>query len=163
MINFLLKIVIASVITGCFFASAQQPAKKSTGSTSEAEARRHYKIALAAMQNNDLETAEDELKKAAQLTPRNALIYYNLAVVAEKRGDVHAADESLAKAQQLHLPVDVKDQADTLRGEIDYKLQQEAKETAVQQETNKRLDAIKWLFRVWQADTDLNAIPQVYG
>src|SRR5208282_186061 len=157
------KIVVALVLAGCFFASAQQPAKKSTASTSDAEARKHYKIALAALQNNDLATAEDELRMAAQLTPRNPLIYYNLAVVAEKRGDIHGADESLAKAEHLHLPADVKDQAETLRGEIDYKLQQESKQAAVQQEAYKRLAAFNWLFGTWEAEPDRSADSYVSG
>src|SRR5260370_34536908 len=89
------SIILSLVCRQAQQASPKKPAptrRPSAVSASEEEAKKHYKIAVVALQNNDLATAEDELKKAADLSPKNALIFYNLAVVASKQSDLHAAD-----------------------------------------------------------------------
>jgi hypothetical protein len=131
---------------------AQQPAKQpSTQSVNpkEAEARRHYKVALVALQNNDLAMAKDELTKAVELSPRNALIYFNLAVVASKQSDIQAADANLSKAEQLRIPANLKEQAEDLRADIDYKLQALAKEEVAKKAETERIDRMQWVVGSW--------------
>ena len=70
----------------------------------ERDARKHYLVALEAIQNDDLAVATDELNRAAALAPGNALIWYNLAVVESKKGESKAALEHLHKATALGLP-----------------------------------------------------------
>ena len=66
-----LVVALCLVMTGSAFAERSD----------EEQARKHYRVALEALKNNDLESAAEELSKAAELAPNNALILYNLAVV----------------------------------------------------------------------------------
>jgi hypothetical protein len=116
--------------------STQQTPKKSTSAQSaaltshEKEAQKHYRIALEAIKNNDLATASDELKEAADLAPKNALIWYNLAVVESKKGDSAPALEHLQEAETLGLPKTLQNDADQLEAKVTYDVKKEVKKQA---------------------------------
>lgn len=113
--------------------SSQQTPKKSPSAQSvpltpqEKEAQKHYRIALEAIKNNDFSTASDELKAAAELAPKNALIWYNLAVVESKNGDSAPALEHLQKAETLGLPKTLRNDADQLDAKLSYEAKRRAK------------------------------------
>ncbi len=106
--------------------SSGQTPKKSTSAQSaaltpqEKEAQKHYRIALEAIKNNDFTAASDELKTAADLAPKNALIWYNLAVVESKKGDSKSALEHLQKAESLGLPRNLQNDAEQLDAKLSY-------------------------------------------
>ncbi len=53
----------------------------------EAEAKRHYRVGLVALENNDLSVAADEFREASKLAPNIALVNYYLAIkMAETPG-----------------------------------------------------------------------------
>jgi hypothetical protein len=116
--------------------SSQQTPKKSpsaqtaTLTPQEKEAQKHYRIALEAIKNNDFTTASDELKAAADLAPKNALIWYNLAVVESKKGDSTPALEHLQKAENLGLPKGVQNDADQLEAKLAYDAKKKAQKDA---------------------------------
>jgi hypothetical protein len=113
--------------------SAQQTPKKSTSAQSptltpqEKEAQKHYRIALEAIKNNDFATASDELKTAADLAPKNALIWYNLAVVESKKSESAPALEHLQKAESFGLPKSLRNDADQLEARLSYDVKRKAK------------------------------------
>lgn len=113
--------------------SSGQTPKKSTSAQSptltpqEKEAQKHYRIALEAIKNNDFTTASDELKTAADLAPKNALIWYNLAVVESKKGDSKPALDHLQKAEGLGLPKNLRDDANQLEAKLTYEVKRDAK------------------------------------
>lgn len=115
-----------------------------------AEARKHFQIAVVALQNNDLQTAQEELKKSAELSPRNSLVFYNLAVVESKLGDIHGADASLTKAERLRIPIRERQDAEKLRAEIDYALGTEKKQVAAVAAKHEEADAMTWLVGRWE-------------
>jgi hypothetical protein len=109
--------------------SQQTPQKSASGQSAtltpqETEAQKHYRIALEAIKNNDFTTASDELKKAAALAPKNALIWYNLAVVESKKGDSAPALEHLRKAESLGLPKSLRNDAEALEAKLSYAVRQ---------------------------------------
>jgi hypothetical protein len=109
--------------------SQQTPQKSASGQSAtltpqETEAQKHYRIALEAIKNNDFTTASDELKTAADLAPRNALIWYNLAVVESKKGDSKPALDHLHKATSLGLPRTLQNDADVLEAKLSYEVRQ---------------------------------------
>lgn len=89
----------------------------------EKEAQFHYKVAVTALKNNDLEIADSELEKAAKLAPNNALVQYNLAVVKSKSQKPAGALVNLKKAIELGLPSPEAAQADDLLVQLTYKAQ----------------------------------------
>jgi tetratricopeptide (TPR) repeat protein len=111
--------------------SSTQARKKASDAQSTAltpdqrEAQKHYRIALEAIQNNDLSTAIEELKSAADLAPKNALIRFNLAVVESKRGDSVSALADLQTASKLGIPAAQQNDADELEAKLTYGLRQE--------------------------------------
>lgn len=113
--------------------SSEQTPKKSTSAQSaaltpqEKEAQKHYRIALEALKNSDLDTALDELNAAARLAPRNALIWYNLAVVESKRGGFESSMEHFKKAKSLGLPKSVQNEADQLEAKLSYEMERATK------------------------------------
>ena len=86
-----LVVLLAVLSLASLHAQQAPPPKPATAkrtpsvSASELEARKHYRIGLVAIQNNDLPTAEDELANAVELSPKNVLMLYNLAMVDSKR------------------------------------------------------------------------------
>ncbi len=88
-----------------------------------AEAEFHYKVAIAALKDNNLEVALNELEQAAALAPQNALVRYNLAVVKHKKGDPFAAMGDLNLAVSLELPASQKTAVDELRVDVTYAIQ----------------------------------------
>jgi hypothetical protein len=87
------------------------------------EAARHYKVALVALERNDLDIALEELSVCARLAPDNALVHFNLAVVqSKKEGQSAEALASLQRAMNLGLPPEKKDAAETLLATLTYDL-----------------------------------------
>ena len=93
----------------------------------EKEAQTHYRVALEALKNNDLNTAADELKAASTLVPNSALIWYNLAVVESKKEGPKAALEHLHKAEALGLSQSQRDDADQLEAKLIYQIKRMAR------------------------------------
>jgi tetratricopeptide (TPR) repeat protein len=98
-----------------------QPAKSLT--PEEKEAQFHYKVALTALKNDDLEVAIRELETAANLAPSNALVQYNLAVVKSKNARPAEALINLKRAIDLGLPSDQAKAADDLLVQLTYQSQ----------------------------------------
>jgi tetratricopeptide (TPR) repeat protein len=92
------------------------------------EAQDHYKIALLALKDGDLDVASKELKEASQLDPRNSVILYNLAVVLSKKGMIVAALDALQEAERLKLPPSLTAQADDLKLTLMYQQEKRKKE-----------------------------------
>jgi hypothetical protein len=111
--------------------SGSKSTKTSAGNTTppaslspdEKEAQFHYKVALTALKNNDLEIAASELEKAAKLAPNNALVQYNLAVVKSKNNKPAEALVNLKKALEIGLPSVEAAQADDLLVRLTYEAQ----------------------------------------
>ena len=106
-------------------------------------AQRHYRAGLAALEKNDLATAEDEMQAAAKLAPKNALIFYKLAVIQSKRDEWQPALKNIDAARKLGLPKKLEDEAVQLAADVIMK-QLQAK-TA---ENNKKFawfDQMEWL------------------
>ena len=134
--------VIVEVGLGLFLtqpptaAYAQQPPRQAAGAQSaaltpaEREAQKHYRIALEALKNNDLDIALQELNTAAEMAPKNALIWYNIAVVESKRGDGNSGLEHLQKANTLGLPRALRRDADDLEAKLSYAAEKGAKKKA---------------------------------
>jgi tetratricopeptide (TPR) repeat protein len=120
----------------------------------EKEAQKHYRIALEAIKNNDFSTASDELKTAADLAPKNALIWYNLAVVESKKGDSALALQHLQKAETLGLPKSLQNDADQLEAKLSYEVEKENKSRADEAKRKELSDRIH---------TALNGIGQQYS
>lgn len=114
------------------FSSGQTPKKSASQKSAaltpqEKQAQKHYRIALEAIKNNDFSTASDELKTAADLAPKNALIWYNLAVVESKKGDSVPALEHLQKAEMLGLPKTLQNNAEQLEAKLGYDVKRKVK------------------------------------
>ena len=91
--------------------------------TDNADAKLHYKVALIALEKNDLETALTELRRAAELAPSNPLVFYNLAVVYSKKAGMEAtALEYLQKARRLGLPASQGEAALELEARLTYEV-----------------------------------------
>jgi len=106
-------------------------------------AQRHYQTGLAALEKNDLATAEEEMQAAAKLAPKNALIFYKLAVIQSKRDEWQPALKNIDAARKLGLPKNLEDEALQLAADVITK-QLQAK-TA---ENNKKFgwfDQMEWL------------------
>jgi hypothetical protein len=103
-------IVAFFVLLTCFHQASVQgfrvPGLPGVQSTQEGEAGRHQQLALSALQDGNLEAAANELNKAADLAPRNALIQYDLGVVESQLGRVESALNHLRTARDLGLPTD---------------------------------------------------------
>jgi hypothetical protein len=105
--------VLGIILVGLVFAQQQE----------NVEAARHYKVALVALEKNDLDMALKELRICAQLAPENALVHYNLAVVqSKKEGQSSEALTSLQRAMNLGLPPEKKDDAEALLAKLTYDL-----------------------------------------
>jgi hypothetical protein len=94
----------------CFHQASVQafgvPGVPGVKTAQDGEAGRHYQLALSALQNGDLEAAVNDLNKAADLAPRNALIQYDLGVVESQLGRVESALNHLRTARDLGLRTD---------------------------------------------------------
>ena len=103
-------IVAFFVFFACFHQASVQafraPGLQEVQTTQEGEAGRHHQLALSALQDGNLEAAANELNKAADLAPRNALIQYDLGVVESQLGRVESALNHLRNARALGLPTD---------------------------------------------------------
>lgn len=104
-----------------------KPAHSQTLTTQEKEAQKHYLVAVEALKNNDLTTALRELKAAAELAPKKALIWYNLAVVESKTDDSAQAAKDLQKAESLGLPKNLQSEGDELSAKLTYKTENSVK------------------------------------
>jgi tetratricopeptide (TPR) repeat protein len=147
-------------------AAAQQPApkksapapKKQSSTPSETdqerEARLHYKTALAALANNDLPAAEEELKAAANLTPKNPLIFYNLAVVQSKRDETKDAFDSLEQAEILGIPADSKNAAEDLHASLQYKLKKQAEAEEEERKRQLSLEKLHSVEGTWRYERE---------
>ena len=91
-------------------------------SESDAQAQLHFRVAQAAIKNNDMKAAEEELILACKAAPKMALLYYNLAVVQEKQNERLAAKTSLDRALQLGVPTANSDAAQELLATLTYEL-----------------------------------------
>ncbi len=135
---------------GC---AAEASRKKTPAvSASELEARKHYRIALVAIQNNDLPTAEGELAKAVELSTKNVLMLYTLAMVESKRNNLNAADSNLAKAEKLGIPAAQKEAAENLRADIDYKLKVQAKQEEAARAKRQQIEQLRWIIGSWAGE-----------
>lgn len=103
------------------WAAVVLPSALSLAQTNQAEF--HYKVALAALKDDNLDIALKELQEAARLAPANALIQFNIAVVEDKKGDHTRAMDSLRRALTLGLPGELQAQADELRATLTYQNQ----------------------------------------
>jgi hypothetical protein len=117
-----------------------KPATQPTLTPDEKEAQFHYKVALTALKNNDLEIATKELEQAAKLAPNNALVQYNLAIVTSKRGKPAEAVADLKRAIDLGLPSTEAAQADDLLVQLTYEVQKTA------------VGEFSWLIGTWVAN-----------
>lgn len=140
--------LIALVVCGVMLSGQNRAAAartKSQSSTSpkssddEKQAQFHYKVAVTALQHNDLEIAERELQKAVELAPNNALVHYNLAVVKSKTGRPIEAISELKRAIQLGLPSEQAKAADDLLVRLTY-------------DSEKGVDSLSWLEGTWKAN-----------
>ncbi len=68
------------------------------GTPAQDNAQSHADQALALIQNGDLKRAEQELRKAVALAPRDAALVGTLGSVLAKQGDLHQANAYFAKA-----------------------------------------------------------------
>lgn len=91
--------------------------------SADEDAQFHYKVALTALKNNDLDIAAKELEKAAQLAPSNALVQYYLAVVKSQNGRPAEALMNLKRAMNLGLPREQARAADDLLVRLTYESQ----------------------------------------
>jgi tetratricopeptide (TPR) repeat protein len=91
-------------------------------SPGEEEAQLHYKVAQIALKNKDLNGALEELRKAAELAPRNSLVQYDLAVVLKQQGVAQEGLDHLQLAIKLGLPIKEKAAAKNLLAELTYAL-----------------------------------------
>jgi hypothetical protein len=105
------------------YAAWTAAATAQTSTTQEAE--QHYRVAQVALKNNDINAAADELFKAAQLAPQNALVQYYLAVVLKQQNKANEGLNHLRTAMQLGLPAKEKAAADELLAELTYALKLE--------------------------------------
>ena len=83
------------------------------------EAELHYKVARVALKNKDLNAAIEELTKAVELAPENALIQYYLAVALKQQRPKDAV-EHLRLAMKLGLPAAERATANNLLAELIY-------------------------------------------
>ena len=137
-------IVAAVLLVGSHWLTAQSPSgtssqgsKKTATSAApvltpnQREAQKHYRIALEALKNNDLDIALQELNSAAELDPKNALIWYNIALVESKKGDSpQSALDHLQKSTSLGLPKTIRNDADQLEAKLSYDLKRETRKEA---------------------------------
>ena len=112
--------------------------------TADADAaQRHYQAGLAALEQNDLAAAEEEMQAAVKLAPKNALMRYKLAVVQAKRDEWQAGIKSIDVAQKLGLPKNLEDEGDELAAHMIVKqLQAKVDE---QKKRDAWLDQLSWL------------------
>jgi hypothetical protein len=87
----------------------------------EEQARKHYRVAQEALKNNDLTVAAEELTKAAELAPRNAMVLYYLAIVQSKQGDVQKGLSNVQQALALGLPKKEQEEAEALEAQLTYR------------------------------------------
>lgn len=106
--------------------------------TSDAEALKHYKVAQAAIADNDLATGEKELQ-AACAHSRRGNYFFTLAQVEFKLNKLDDANTAIAKAAALGLARDVKDEADDLQGKITYALQKQRQAEEISKHIEDRL------------------------
>jgi len=106
----------------------------------DAEAKKHYRVGLVALENNDLSVAADEFRQASRLAPNNALIDYYLAVVFSKQGKPSDGLEILRKAITLGLPEKEAAAAEDLEAKLTYDLKRRENLT------------ISWLSGSWGVD-----------
>jgi tetratricopeptide (TPR) repeat protein len=83
----------------------------------------HYKVAIAALNDGNLDVGLQELETAAKLAPDNALVQYNLAIVKQKKGEPGEALVYLQRALSLGLPADLKVKANDLLPVWTYEVQ----------------------------------------
>lgn len=86
----------------------------------EGEAEQHYRAALLALKDENLDIAADEMNAAAQLAPENAVVLYGLAVVQARNRDPEKALPEIEKAVKLGLPEKEAAHADDLLASIRY-------------------------------------------
>lgn len=84
------------------------------------EAQQHYRIAMEALKDNNLPIASEELNKAADLAPSNALVRYYLGLVQSKQNSPGPALENLKRAISLGLPKQEGDLAEDLLVKLEY-------------------------------------------
>lgn len=82
----------------------------------------HYRVALRALEDGNLDVARSELELAAAATPNNPLVWFNLAVVASKQGALEVAKDALDRADVLGIPPPQRDAASALRVDVTYGL-----------------------------------------
>jgi len=106
------RLITCAVISTavCGVASAQ---------TDKTQAELHFKAGRIALQNNDMEGAEAELRLAMTFDPTNPVLVFNLAVTLVDRSPQEASD-FLDKAIALGLPEAEQMKADELRPQIVY-------------------------------------------
>jgi hypothetical protein len=142
--------------------SAPAPKKQSSApleTDQERDARLHYKTALAALANNDLPAAEEELKAAAKFAPKNALILYNLAIVQSKREEIKEGFASLQQAETLGIPADSKNAAEDLHASLQYKVKKKTEEDEARTKEQALGDRFQWLEGSWYENDRKNDGP----
>src|SRR6476659_5740962 len=100
-------IVVVVVLTRVPATAYAQPSDRKDADT-------HYKAALAAMADGNLDAAQQELETAADLAPDNPLVQYQLAILNHKQGETYQAIEYLWEAMRLGLPPEIQKTADDM-------------------------------------------------
>jgi hypothetical protein len=103
----------------------------------EREAEQHFRVAKEALRHDDFNVALEELRKSAELAPRNPLVWYNIAVIESKKDDAKSAMEHLRKALDLGIPADMEGQADELMAKLTY--------SGRKQELSEKLEELRTL------------------
>jgi tetratricopeptide (TPR) repeat protein len=129
----------------CLIALAVAATYARAEATDDAEAKKHYRVGLVALENNDLTVAADEFRQASQLAPTNALVHYYLAVVLSKQDKPSDGLQSLRKAIQLGLPEKESAAGEELEAKLTY---------ALKRLQNLRID---WLNSAWGVSTSQGA------
>jgi TPR repeat protein len=106
-------------------AAQMTPAQRAATQKPPEEAQKHYKVALVALKNNDLNVAVEELQKAAKGAPGNASILYSLATVQAKQGNTEQAKKNLELAKQLGLPAEERSAVEELEATVSYQTQKQ--------------------------------------
>jgi len=113
--------------------------------TDDVEAKKHYRVGIVALENNDLSIAADQFRQALKLAPNNALIYFQLAIICSKQDDPIDGLSNLKKARERGLPEKEASAAEELEAKLTYAL-----------EERKQLSLI-WLFGQWHAGSDYSS------
>jgi hypothetical protein len=114
------ELVLATAL-GLAVAKGQAVLGNQVDAAQKAEAERHSKTALLALENHDLRVAADELAIAKRLDPTNALVWFNSAVVLADLSPT-LANKDLKRAEELGLPAVQLKEVSALRSRIDYAL-----------------------------------------